>query len=235
MRRPSAGVLLAIMISFRHRVASAVAILIAVAASSSPASACWDGYSAHVGKLSIFQAGDDGWDPARARDIATWSPRIDAILPAGAELTSEHGFVELTRPGHDALDGKWRDGKMESLYLLAAKLAGRSAWRGSPPAAHPYTVQVFAARSITRADAFAASLDETLEQRADTSTDLVGFYEAGGYPARHALTHVVTEKDDAGRPIHRVVVGAFMRAEEASRAFGAVRKETNLAGFVRPL
>jgi hypothetical protein len=96
-------------------------------------------------------------------------------------------------------------------------------------------VQVFAARSITTADAFATRLDDVLDQRADTSTDLVGFYEAGGYPARHALTHVVTETDAAGRPIYRVVVGAFMRAEEARGASAAVHKETKVTGFVRAL
>lgn len=206
---------------------------LALLALSSPASACWDGYSAQVGNVMIMQAGPDAFDPATARDIAAWAPRIDAVLGADTTLTSEHGFVDVVAPGHEE-QGRWEDGKMESLYRLAVRLSHRTAPRDAGLAARPYTVQVFAARSYDNASAFAASLDAALDARTE-STDIVGFYEAGGYPARHPLTHVITEKDADGRPIHRVVVGAFLREAEARDAFASLHREKNVGGFVRPL
>lgn len=44
------------------------------------AHACWDGWSAEVGRVRIAQAGASDWTPQTARVAAMWGSRIDALL-----------------------------------------------------------------------------------------------------------------------------------------------------------
>ncbi len=202
-----------------------------------PCLACWDGWDATIGKVTFLQAGDDTWSPERAREAARWGTRIDALLPAGASLASEHGTVTISTPTRLLGEGRWDGASFESLFSLAAKLLrarGSAAEIVRTRDAAPLTVQVFAAYDRKSADGAAARLDAKAEATSGFALDDT-FYSAGGYPARHVIAHVVRETDASGRPIYRVLVGAFLERSRAVVARVAIRDVLGQASFVRPL
>ena len=200
-----------------------------------PALACWDGWSATVGRVDILQAGDDVWNPALARDVALWGGRIDAMLPAGSSLMSEHGRFALSDASGAVTEGSWDGVHVEALFKLTAKILGRRAQaQGSARDGTALTVQLFAARSQSYADAFTAQLAAKAEAGQLSEPDGV-FYTAGGYPANHAVAHVVLERDDGGAPIYRVLVGAFLDRSKAEAARRSLRDAVGMSGFVRAL
>ncbi len=200
-----------------------------------PVLACWDGWSATVGHVEILQAGDDGWDPALARDVALWGGRIDAMLPPGGALMSEHGKFELSDGAGITTPGTWDGVHLESLFKLAAKILGRRAQaQDSARNGTALSVQLFAGRSQRSADAFVAQLEARAGAAQVTEPEGV-FYTAGGYPANHVLAHVVLERDDGGAPIYRVLVGAFLDRTKADAARRSLRDALGASGFVRAL
>lgn len=200
-----------------------------------PVLACWDGWSATVGRVDILQAGDEAWNPQTAREVALWGGRIDAMLPAGGALMSEHGKFELSDASGVTTAGSWDGVHLESLFKLAAKILGRRAQaQDSARDGTALTVQVFAARSERSAAAFTAQL-ATKAEAAQLSEPAGVFYTAGGYPANHAVAHVVLERDDGGAPIYRVLVGAFLDRSKADAARRSLRDTVGAAGFVRTL
>jgi hypothetical protein len=219
----------------KHFVAALIACF--VLSVVSPVLACWDGWSATLPKVELLQAGDSDWNPATARDVALWGTRIGALLPSDATLMSEHGFVTVSNAGGQVGEGKWDGISFESLFKLAAKiLRARESdkERAREATALALTVQLFASRDRSHAEAFAAHL-EAKAQSASAFEPAGAFYTAGGYPATHALSHVVTEVDDAGLPIHRVLAGAFLDRTAARKARLDLETALGAKGFVRPL
>lgn len=200
-----------------------------------PVLACWDGWSATVGRVEILQAGDEAWNPAMARDVALWGGRIDAMLPAGGSLMSEHGRFALADAAGATTEGRWDGVHLESLFKLAAKILGRRAQaQESARDGTALTVQLFAGRSQSSADAFTAQLTARAEA-AQVGEPAGVFYTAGGYPANHAVAHVVLERDGGGAPIYRVLAGAFLDRTQAEAARRSLRDALGTSGFVRAL
>lgn len=135
---------------------------------------------------------------------------------------SEHGHVVLKRSGSSVAEGTWDGRHLDQLFALAARLLHVKATPTSPGPT-VLTLQVFAARDRAKADAFAATLKPTAEDP--------GFYTAGGYPALHALAHVVEERDSDGVPIFRVLVGTFLDHASAQKAHA----DLGTKGFIRAL
>lgn len=217
----------------KHLVACLLACLALTLAR--PALACWDGWSATVGRVDILQAGDETWSPATARDVALWGGRIDAMLPAGARLMSEHGSFALSDASGTTQSGQWDGLHLEALFKLAAKILGRrAAAQGSAQDGTALTVQLFAARSQGSADAFAARL-QAKAGATQLSEPASVFYTAGGYPSNHAVAHVVVERDGGGAPIYRVLMGAFLDRSNADAARRLLRDVAGAPGFVRAL
>lgn len=220
---------------------AAAAVALASLVSLPRAEACWDGYAASIGKLSISVATDENppWDPADIREIALWGSRIDALLPAGTRLDSELGTITFckTLPGSRRCGASLADVPFSTAPLPA--LFGQTAilTHASPAAIRramtltvaPLTVQVFASTSAARAHAVAVAVDEP-----DDTRDR-GFIDVGGFPATNPSAHVVDGSDAAGRPIHRVLVGAFLARADAAATEARVRKALGLKGFLRPL
>lgn len=189
----------------------------------SQAFACWDGFRAHVGNVDEM-GNDTQWDEQTLRYHATWLGRIDALLPAGATLVSEHGFVTVTIGG-TAQDLLWHDGHYRTLFDTVARITRTSqtdvqrALRTDTPV---YVVQVGAfvgaARAHARADAISQGVDAEH-----------GFFEAGGFPANNPAAHVVTIT--ATNKLHRVYVGAFVNRAEAE----SLAKRIGHGAFVREL
>ncbi len=201
------------------------------------AEACWDGYAAAVGRVSLSVADDIAWTPSSVREIALWSARIDALLPPRTRLESELGAVTFcnTLP-----DGQCGDSVAELPYsgdplpalfgktAIVTHASSKEISRIMALSVAPLTVQVFASKSERRADAVAASIDAA-------GAGDHGFINVGGFPANNPTAHVVAGNDAAGNPIHRVFVGAFLDRKEAIAAEANVRKELGIKGFVRPL
>lgn len=205
------------------------------------ARACWDGWAASAGRVHVVQSGDARWNPAVARSFAAWAPRIEALLPADVELTSEHGYVTLTKDGGrtTVAEGRWDGHDLRALFSWTRTAVATKAMPAQPGAT-AFTVQVFASHDLRAAEAYAASVDA----RARQATRPLGlddnFYSAGGYPAVHALAHVVTETVPAAdttpsQTIHRVVVGAFLDRDAAERARTGLADAAGATGFVRVL
>ncbi len=214
-----------------------LAALGACFASTRTARACWDGYSATTEHVWIGVPGDPEWSPARARNAATWLVRLQALLPSDVRVDSFGDFATVCRVKADGECGatiaetKHDAGRLDLLFKAVARAVGTSSGATRKArlfGAKPVTVQVFSAHERTRAVAVAKRLN-------DESIGEHGFLNAGGFPANNGVAHVLDERDARGAPIHRVVVGAFLRAADAAPTVSDVTKRAGLVGFVRAL
>ena len=213
------------------------ALAFASLAATPRAEACWDGYAAFVGRVSLSVPDDAAWSPPLVREVALWGSRIDALLPPGTGLDSELGSVTYCKTGpagpcgESLADLPYGVDPLPTLFGKTALLthaSGREIRRIMALTVLPLTVQVFASKSGRRAEALAASID------AAGAGDR-GFINVGGFPANNPTAHVVAGKDAAGDPIHRVFVGAFLTRGDAALAEARARKVLGIKGFVRPL
>ncbi len=209
-----------------------------LAGSPRPAEACWDGYSATVGHVSIAQASEGTWSSDQALLLAEWMTKTDAMLPPHVELVSEHGQIRLQEEGlaDPIAQGTWSGSDVRELFRKAGQLLGArrvvDARRASTMIVGPtYTLQLLAVTSHASAERFASVTNE----RADTLVLKGSFYSAGGYPAIHPVAHVI-DVDAAGQRdgYTHVVAGAFLN-EQSARAAAAELKKQGVAAFARRL
>jgi hypothetical protein len=219
-------------------------------AAPTPASACWDGFSASDGRVQVNVAGETDWSPGRVRDVASWLARIDALLPAGTAVEAgtygeegAHGDASVC--GASRADGTchreiasfaW-NGKMESLFGRVARVVHASpetVHRARARRARVWTVQVFAAHDEASAGSVAEQLNER-QKRGDGFSCDEGFISVGGFPSWNDCAHVVDGVARDGTPVNRVVVGAFLDPGAARKALAEIGAHTPLRGFVREL
>ncbi|MGD0525898.1 MAG: SPOR domain-containing protein [Polyangiaceae bacterium] len=215
----------------------AALVVVSVVATARAAHACWDGYLAASARVAIGVPGDPEWSPARARDAATWLVRVEALLPRDVHVRAFDRDVWLCRADADGrCDGSLGDGRFDGKRLVTLFRAVARLLRAGPAKvararalrAHPVTVQVLASRDPARAEALAQRLN-------DEATGRRGFLDAGGFPSNNARAHVLDGRDARGAAIHRVVVGAFLHAADASDTLDEVGREAGLRGLVRAL
>ena len=192
------------------------------------ADACWDGYAAGVGKVSIARGLDPAsWSPDDAREVARWGTRIDALLPQGAELAIEYGEVSCTST--TGACGSFTSISLPTDDLPSAFRAVAKAFRVSPArmqkvralAPEVYTVQVFAGTA-------SGALREK-RRVVDRDAGSHGFFVEGGFPAINDAAHVIRDGST-----HRVIVGTFLSRKDASAALADLRAK-GIGGFVRAL
>ena len=219
----------------RTKKAAWVGFVVAGAALGMPenAQACWDGHQATVGRATATMQPDATWTPEVARRAATWLTRIDALLPPDTSVT-------LYPWGFDcdgaACASSWVDrslGYADAFDAIASHVGASpdTVRRARSLRAEPVGVQVFAG-SERAARAVAERIEAALSPDGSFT---VGFYDAGGYPAPHPLAHVVRARLPGGAVVYRVLVGAFLRVDQAQPALAAVEAGAGLRGFVRPL
>jgi hypothetical protein len=195
-----------------------------------PALACFDGYTASVGRVSVTVSGGPEWSRAFARDVASWLTRVDALLSAGDGATALFGDVTVTHAGIDR-DARWRDDELPHLFDAVARLTRPSPAVRRAAVSHvvvPRTMQTFASHDPAAAVRFARSIN-------DRQLGEEGFLSVGGFPALHDTAHVVDAVDAAGRPLFRVFVGAFLDGTSAQRAALSLAHDAGVHGFVRAL
>ncbi|MCC7537102.1 MAG: hypothetical protein IT379_12850 [Deltaproteobacteria bacterium] len=214
-----------------HRVAcvAAACLMMVCALAPSVAFACWDGWRASHGRVRLTGY-DDVWSVARARTLATWLPRIDALVAAhGAELDIEGDHAILT------VEGRETTSRISTESLPGVFAATARALR-STHARRRRAMQARAELStveLVRTDdaAFAARVAREIEA-ADLGEH--GFYEAGGFPASNPTAHVIGGRGANGAAFV-VVVGVFLDRSEAERVARTLARATGRAVRVRSL
>lgn len=208
---------------------AAAAVVVATAASAHTAFACWDGYAATVGHMSIQTAmgGPVTWNPTDAHVATLWAKRIDALLPPGVDLTFNGSIVcsgERCPP-----DTAWNlpfDASYGEVFLAVANAFGATAaQRGAAlQLEFPlYTVQVFAG---TKAGALA--LRDRMNGM-DLGTIADGVFEEGGFPSYNPPVHAIADADDP--TLFRVVVEEYGDLATAKAAQAELLK-AGIRGFV---
>jgi hypothetical protein len=204
------------------------ASLFALAALVAPraASACWDGYAATVGDVTLRHGMAVGqWSPDHARHTALWGTRIEALLPLGAHLEVDNGQatcsgscgkVGTIAVGTDDLPRLFREAS-RAFRVLPSRV--REVLALAPQV---FTVQVHAGS--------ARSALSARKRVNDLYLGLGGFFEEGGFPASNPEAHVLRD----ARGMNRTVVGVFLTraAADAARATLATK---GISGFVRAL
>lgn len=187
-----------------------------VAAPARADSYSWDlrsgRFEVHV-FLSGFNegAGEGGWSATRARELAAWGARFNAIVPSGARVTLARGIGDrdttLTIQGARASVVTMPDGPdLDAALVLVARHFGASVPRPAPAAL--YTLQVFAG-SRAGADAFASGL----ESRGAVAEG--SFYDEACHPCLVHPARVLAPSRDR---FWRVILGVYDRRAEAERA-----------------
>ena len=174
--------------------------------------------------------GADTFDERDAREIASWLRRIEALLPPNGSVQAFGGFVTVCATEVDCRDAKWSQGSYAQLFdAVAGVLRSKPDEAGAARRlrATPWTVQVFASRTRSRADAMAAKIDESHELDH-------GYYVAGGFPAINPVAHVVQGTDTSGRVIWRVIVGSYLERSQAEMTEEKLQAR-GFSGFIRPL
>lgn len=192
------------------------------------ARACWEGYEA-VGTHLLVVGLEFDWSAERARELALWIPRIDALLAPRDIQVEVHGTTAYL-PNDRLFD--FRD--LEDLFDRLARELGvsraqrRAAMRLRTEA---LTVEIFASRDEDEAYRQASRLNEALHDRDDLD---YGFYGLGEFPGEIQRAQVLSERDITGRRLYRVIVGAFFEPNGASALADALRPIADTA-TVRPL
>ncbi len=169
------------------------------------ARACWDGFAASLGHVSVLVASDEAvWNSTEVEETALWLGRVNALLPDNGSLELEHGYGVLDC-GQGPAEFEWRGGWPQLFQQVARQCHATSRARAEAMSAVTpvYTVQLAA----THDEANAERLAEAVNTR---ELDASGFIEVGGFPAMNPVAHVVTEG-----ALHRVWVGAFLDRAEA--------------------
>lgn len=194
--------------------------------------ACWDGMAISTDKVFLAMGDQTQWSPERARHWATWTARIDALVPEGKRLSVTHGFVEICDAEGPCteLEGEWTNGSGFSLFEQVADAfdaSRKTVATARRQHAMPLTVQVAASADLEAARALAARIDAA-------ELGLHGFLDIGGFPSANAYAHVVEGTSD-GAVVYHVVVGAFLDREQADNAATTLEGELGMRGFVRRL
>jgi hypothetical protein len=203
-----------------------------------PAFACFDGWSAAAGPISVVQATDGEWEPKMARDFARWSARLEMVIPPGSTLHVDHGHVSI---GAKEVATRWDGRDLAKLFDLVVRDQHVGNVSGAMARDRvALTVQVLAVHDRKVAEAFAEKIDDRHrapppDETTPPATLPSSFYEAGGYPAVHRVAHVLETKDGAEAPLFQVVVGAFLLRADADAARDVVEKSFGHRGFVRSL
>jgi hypothetical protein len=206
-----------------------LALLLLAVLPISRARACWDGHLAIVGDAMLFDTTDDRWSATRARDLAKWLTRIDALLDEGESFVVEHGVASVCAP--DGTCQEWVPAR--SLPTLFAEVAAVTAAPAAEIAharaidARPLTLQAASFTDRARADALAARIDS------DVAIEH-GFYEAGGFPADNPVARVA-EADVDGHRVYRVLVGTYLDSTAAAETRARLATELGLTAQLRPL
>lgn len=173
------------------------------------------------------------------REVAGWMTRVSALLPAGLSVASEHGFVSFScDPAANGCtapsDARWDDRSLSVLFtIVASAVHARAAdvSRARVRDAKPRTVQIGSIRDAHRAELLAARVNAEHDAG---RIDSHGFINVGGFPSSNPIAHVQTATVRGVR-MHRVLIDAFLDADEARATRDSVARAIGARGFLRAL
>lgn len=218
----------------RVRVLALLLVLLVPAGARADAYA-WGGTRGRVSvsvTLSGFSegAGVGGWTVEGARWLASWAPRVEALLPPGvhARIGNDEADGDLVvrlqgaGPSETIALGIHRAFPGADLDPVIEVLSRRFRTLPPPPSDAPvYTVQLLAA-SPAHASAFARGLDGRAIEASDD------FFWETCLPCSPRVAHVLVGPG----PLARVVVGVHADRTSARRSLRRLRA-LGLRGFVR--
>jgi hypothetical protein len=209
-----------------RRALLAPALALAAFIAPRDAAACYDGWVAKVGDVSLVRAMAVGqWTPDHARHAARWGTRLDELLPAGAELEVTNteafcsgacGSVSTIAAGTDDLPKLFREA------ARAFHVPPKRVRAAASAEAETFTVQLFAGS--------ARGASAMKKRVVDAEAGEHGFFDEGGFPASNDPAHVIRD----ARGVHRTIVGVFLSREAAEDARAALIAK-GFRGFVREL
>jgi len=206
-----------------------LALLVLPALAPASASACWDGTLVSTPHLT-FMDSPTVWRADRAREVAKWAPRVEALL-AHADLRAEAywQYVELS----DGTEIPVRHHRLDRLFIELARhlQVSRAVRLEALRAPEAVTVQLAAFRDRDRAEAFAATLRDPSREPIGSH----GIYEVGGFPADNPTVHVTEAEDTDGRPVFRLVTGVFLDRAQAGAVAREASAQLGTHAFVRQL
>jgi hypothetical protein len=209
-----------------------------------PAAACSDSTGVHSARFGLGMGHAEPWTRENLMFWARFARGIEALLPAGVSANADAWSegIRLCPTGEtcadDAPSAAWTS--TESLFDAVARLANATPTvvaRARSRDARVFTLQAFA--TYDRADTRwpMARLGRLIMERpAEDLAPLDGFLSVRlcGQTAADFAHVVVEEKDAAARPIHRVLVGAFLDTRAAEKALRVLRVNGFPDAFVRP-
>ncbi len=203
-----------------------------------PASACWDGYLIESERVQIGQWEDAetaSWRLAEVWDTARWVVRLQALLGPERSVESMHGLCQVILcKAQDScevvMEGEAKPGARALFDTLANSFEVPPKKRAALARLAPslWTVQVAAGSNREALEQLALQINDIAPQGA------MGFYEAGGFPALNPVAHLVPGHNAQGKPIFRLVVGAFLQKASAQDVVDALGLK-GVASRVRPM
>ena len=199
---------------------SLLLVLAALVLPVTQAHACWDGFAASVGRVTVLESSENTeWEPRDVEETALWLGRLNALLPAAGSLHVEHGLGELDC-GAGPVEFAWQGGWPQRFREVArqCQVTASERARAMATVTPVFTVQLAATHDQAQAERLAESVNAR-------ELDASGFIEVGGFPATNPSAHVVSEGS-----LHRVWVGAFVSREQAEQLAATLE-----GGYVRPM
>lgn len=226
--------------------------ILLISLTPTPASACWDGFSAELGKVSIegevHPESEPEWQIGQARALARWGTRLNALLPHDSSLDIAFLSVTLCVPRHRHKCAEipapwWKEagdaspaqldhwlGRAFALVATRIRATPRRIAVARRASSTLFTVQVGSYRSRGLAERQVEQLNHMVRYNY-LPWESRSFYVAGGFPALDDVAHLLPCRIK-GHVWHRVVVGEFTSLKNAMSYRAAIERSGTRAAII---
>jgi hypothetical protein len=194
-----------------------------------PAAACWDGLLVERDNMFVQIDVSTPWY-VDVQIAADWVTRIDALLPAGAELTVTFGLVDIVDPqGTCVMVTAEEVDDFEAAFARVASACGSS--EAEIAAARDLEGELFTLQLLSTRDR--AKAEATVEAINESQCEWQGFYSEGAFPGANRCAELETIWQADGREVHRVLVGNYLDRVTAELDRAEISGELGIEAMVR--